>query len=98
EFRGVYVANGVQAINGRVYGAFPLQADLEGRAALPHGISLSATGGMCGEARDSALIVAPQDPPTRPLSRFISREPYVAWQPQAVGPSLRLGRFYAPYG
>jgi hypothetical protein len=98
DFRGAYVANGVQDINGPVYGAFPLQADLEGRAALPHGISLSATVGMRGQARDPDLIVPPQDPQPSTLSRFISREHYVAWQPQAVGPYLRLGRFYAPYG
>jgi hypothetical protein len=31
-------------------------------------------------------------------SRFISREHYLSWQPASVGPYVRAGRFYAPFG
>jgi hypothetical protein len=99
DFRGAFVANGVQDINGPVYGAFPLQADLYGRVALPRGISVSATVGYRGQARNpEAGSVPPQDFQGSAGSRFISREHYLMWQPQSVGPYLRLGRFYAPYG
>ena len=40
----------------------------------------------------------PQDYQGSTASRFISREHYVMWEPQSVGPYVRLGRFYAPYG
>ncbi len=98
DFRGAFVANGVQDVNGTAYGAFPLQADVYARAALPRGFSLSATLGLRGQARDPDTLVPPQDYQGGTASRFISREHFVMWEPQAVGPYLRLGRFYAPYG
>src|SRR6187549_3168182 len=35
DFRGAFVANGVQDPGGPVYGVFPLQADVYARAAIP---------------------------------------------------------------
>ena len=40
----------------------------------------------------------PQDFQGSTASQFISREHYLMWAPQSIGPYLRLGRFYAPYG
>jgi hypothetical protein len=31
-------------------------------------------------------------------SRLISREHYLAWQPEVLGPYVRAGRFFAPFG
>jgi hypothetical protein len=98
DFRGAYVANGVQDVDGTTYGPFPLQADAYARAALPKGISLSATFGLRGQARNPDETVPPQEDQSGLGSRFISREHFVSWQPQTVGPYVRLGRFYAPYG
>ena len=98
DFRGAFVANGVQDVDGLAYGAFPLQADVYARAALPKGISLSATLGLRGQARNPDAVAPPQDYQPGTASMLISREHYLMWQPQTVGPYLRLGRFYAPYG
>lgn len=67
---------------------FPMQADLYSRFAAGD-FSLNLILGVRGQARegrDSAL------------SRFISREHYVMWQPEQRGPYVRAGRFYAPFG
>jgi len=98
DFRGAFVANGVQDVNGPAYGAFPLQADLYARVALPGGISASATVGYRGQARNTDSPIPPEDFQGSGGSRFISREHYLMWQPQSVGPYVRLGRYYAPYG
>jgi hypothetical protein len=98
DFRGAFVANGVRDVDGPATGVFPLQADLYGRVALPRGISLYATVGYRGQARNTDSPIPPQDFQGTAGSRFISREHYLMWQPQPVGPYLRAGRFYAPYG
>jgi hypothetical protein len=98
NFRGAFVANGVQDPGGPATALFPMQADVHARVALPQGISVSGTIGLRGQARSSDAPVPPQDPQPAMASRLISREHYVMWQPQTVGPYVRLGRFYAPFG
>jgi hypothetical protein len=98
DLRGAFVANGVQDPSGPTTAVFPMQADLHARVALPKAISISGTVGLRGQARGSDAPVPPQDPQPATASRLISREHYVTWQPQAAGPYVRLGRFYAPYG
>ena len=44
------------------------------------------------------LLVPMQNYQPLGASRLISREHYALWQPQAIGPYIRAGRFYAPYG
>jgi hypothetical protein len=68
--------------------AFPMQLDLYTLFSFAD-FSVAATVGMRGAARD---------PARSPLSRIISREHYVMWQPRTTGPYVRAGRFFAPFG
>jgi hypothetical protein len=77
---------------------FPMQADLLGRAALSDAWSLALTVGYRGSARDADAGVAADNYTPAAASGFISREHYVMWRPDALGPYLRAGRFFAPYG
>jgi hypothetical protein len=65
---------------------------------LPKGFSVSAVGGFRGQVRDPDLLVPIQNFQPVSTSELISREHYVMWEPEATGPYLRVGRFYAPYG
>jgi hypothetical protein len=98
DLRGAFVDSDVQDPNGPTVAVFPMQADLSVRLALPVGFSIAATGGFRGQVRDPNLLVPPEDYQPISTSRFISREHYLTWQPQAVGPYLRAGRFFVPYG
>ncbi|HXU03823.1 MAG TPA: hypothetical protein VN903_22815, partial [Polyangia bacterium] len=98
DLRGAFVANGVQDPNGDTVAAFPMQADVGARVAAPHGLSLLATFGYRGQTRDQEGDTTGQPFQPTTASRFISREHYVMWQPEAIGKYLRVGRFYAPYG
>jgi len=51
DVRGAFVTNGVQDPNGTTVAAFPMQADVGGRVALPRGFSLLATLGYLGRTR-----------------------------------------------
>jgi hypothetical protein len=64
---------------------FPMQADLHARAEVGP-ISLSVTVGY-GAVREGDV-----------LDRLVSREHYLMWRPNPVGPYVRAGRFFAPYG
>ncbi len=75
-----------------------MQADLAARVALPAGFSFEAVGGLRGQVRDPDLLVPIQNFQPVSTSQLISREHYLMWEPEAVGPYLRVGRFYAPYG
>ncbi len=66
--------------------------------ALPGGFSVEAVGGLRGQVRDPDLLVPIENFQPVSTSELISREHYVMWEPEAVGPYLRIGRFYAPYG
>jgi hypothetical protein len=98
DVRGAFVANDVQDPNGTAVAAFPMQADLAARFALPAGFSLGGIVGFRGQVRDPDLIVPNADFQPVSTSRFISREHYAMWQPAAVGPYVRVGRFFAPFG
>ena len=75
-----------------------MQADLSARVALPAGFSLEAVGGLRGQVREPDLLVPIQNYQPVSTSQLISREHYLMWEPEAVGPYLRVGRFFAPYG
>jgi hypothetical protein len=98
DLRGAFVDNDVQDPAGPTVAVFPMQADLSGRIALPRGFSISAIGGFRGQVRDPDLLVPIQNYQPVSTSELISREHYVMWEPEATGPYLRVGRFYAPYG
>jgi hypothetical protein len=98
DFRGAFVDQDVQDPAGPTVAFFPMQADLSGRVALPAGFSVYAAGGLRGQVRDPDLLIPFQNFQPVSTSQLISREHYVMWEPEAVGPYLRVGRFYAPYG
>jgi hypothetical protein len=97
DFRGAFVNNDVQDPSGPVTAVFPMQADVNVRLAT-HGVSLNGTIGLRGQVRDPGVIVPIQNYQPVSTSELISREHYAMWQPEALGPYLRVGRFYAPYG
>jgi hypothetical protein len=98
DFRGAFVDEDVQDPAGPTVAVFPMQADVEARVALPGGFSVEAVGGLRGQVRDPDLMVPIENFQPVSTSELISREHYVMWEPEAVGPYLRVGRFYAPYG
>ena len=98
DLRGAFVANGVQDPNGAAVAAFPMQADVGVRAAIPRGFSATVTVGYLGQIRDNDAIVPDDNFQPNTASSFISREHFLSWQPASVGPYARMGRFYAPFG
>ncbi len=76
---------------------FPMQADAQVRVA-GGGFSALATVGFRGQARTAPEKLAPDNPKPSAASRVISREHYLMWRPAALGPYVRAGRFFAPYG
>ncbi len=98
DLRGAFVDNDVQDPGGPTVAVFPMQADLSGRIALPAGFSVAAVGGLRGQVRDPDLVIPTQNYQPVSTSQLISREHYLLWEPEAVGPYLRVGRFFAPYG
>jgi len=98
DFRGATVANDVQDPGGATYAIFPMQADLYGRVILGPALSLSATGGFRGQVRNPGDPVPTQNYQPIDSSRLISREHYIMWQPEVLGPYVRVGRFFAPFG
>ena len=98
DLRGAFVANGVQDPDGAAVAAFPMQADAAVRVAVPRGFSATASIGYLGQIRDNDATVPDDSFQPAGGSRFISREHYLSWQPASVGPYVRAGRFYAPFG
>jgi hypothetical protein len=98
DLRGAFVANGVQDPDGTTTAAFPMQADAAVRVAAPRGFSVQASLGYLGQVRNPDLTVPTDNYQPSTASRLISREHYLTWQPASVGPYLRAGRFYAPFG
>jgi hypothetical protein len=98
DLRGAFVYNDVQDPDGPAVAVFPMQADLSARVAFGAGISAAGIIGLRGQIRDPDLVVPYQNYQPISTSRLISREHYLMWQPQATGPYLRAGRFYAPFG
>jgi hypothetical protein len=98
DVRGAVVDQDVQDPGGPTVAAFPMQAEVQGRLALPVGLSLLASLGLRGQVRDPDLLVPYQNYQPVSTSQLIFPEHYLMWEPEAVGPYLRVGRFYAPYG
>src|SRR5215831_17223636 len=98
DLRGGFVDNGVQDPNGPTVAVFPMQADLSVRIAFPAGFSAVGIGGFRGQVRDPNVLIPDSDYQPISSSRFISREHYLKWQPEALGFYVRAGRFFAPFG
>jgi hypothetical protein len=92
DFRYAFMQNDVGSPSGPEDAAFPMQADLYGRAALGEAWSVNATIGVRG-------IVRPEGSRLSGIGdQLMSREHYLMWRPSATGPYARVGRFFAPYG
>jgi len=98
DVRGAFVDQDVQDPAGPTVAVFPMQAEVQGRVALPAGLSLLASLGLRGQVRDPDLLVPYQNFQPVSTSQLVFPEHYLMWEPEAVGPYLRVGRFYAPYG
>ena len=98
DLRGAFVDQDVQDPGGPTVAVFPMQADVTARVALPAGFSVEGVLGLRGQVRDPDQLVPYQNFQPVSTSELISREHYLMWEPEAVGPYLRIGRFYAPYG
>jgi hypothetical protein len=98
DFRGAFVDNDVQDPGGAQVAVFPMQADLSARVALPAGFSIEAIGGLRGQVRNPSELVPLQNYQPVSTSELVSREHYLMWEPEATGPYVRVGRFFAPYG
>jgi len=98
NLRGALLANDVQDPSGTSYAAFPMQADLNVRLALPWGISVAGSVGLRGQVRDEEAVVPTQNYQPISTSRLVSREHHITWMPARQGPYAKLGRYYAPFG
>ena len=98
DVRGALLARDVQDPGGVSAAAFPMQGDLYARFALPNGFSLYGGLGLRAAVRNPDLTVPGDSFQPVSTSRLISREHYATFQPVALGPYVRVGRFYAPYG
>jgi hypothetical protein len=99
DLRGALVVEDVQdPIHGTTPHVFPMQADLEARAALPAGFSLYGTLGLRGRVRTGGPFVPTQNYQPISTSELISREHWALWQPESLGPYVRAGRYFAPFG
>lgn len=98
DVRGAVLAHDAGDPNGATTAAFPMQADLTGRVAFGRGFSFYGVAGLRGRARRSEELVPTQNYQPISTSRLISREHWVMWQPEVIGPYVRAGRFYAPFG
>jgi len=98
DFRAGFVDQDVQDLNGNTVAVFPMQADLTARIALPLGFSVLGVLGFRDQVRNPDVLIPEQNFQPVSTSQLVSREHYAMWQPEALGPYLRAGRFYAPYG
>ncbi len=98
DLRGAFVVNDVQDPGGPKVAAFPMQAELGVRLALPAGFSLSGLVGVRGQVRQPDDLVPDQNYQPITYSRLISREHFVMWRRASRGAYAKLGRFYAPFG
>ena len=98
HLRGALLAHDAQDPDGTTLAAFPMQAEVDARWAPGAGISVYASVGLRAQVRSQDAPVPTQNYQPTSTSRLISREHYLTWQPASLGPYLRAGRFYAPFG
>jgi hypothetical protein len=96
--RGAYASNSTGGTTQTDSAIFPMQADAYGRAAFLHDWSLTVTAGYRGERRSATDDTGANAYEPEGASQFISREHYLMWRPASLGPYVRAGRFFAPYG
>ena len=97
DLRGAYVAQDVQDPNGTVQAVFPMQAEAQARATVSD-FSFYASLGLRARVSRPDDLVPDQNYQPISTSRLVSREHYVMWRPNALGPYVRAGRCFAPFG
>lgn len=95
--RMAFLAHDDGGPDGRELAYFPMQADASARVAFTQSLSILGTVGVRGQARSSQEVADDNFHPAE-LSRLIAREYYLMWRPAALGPYVRVGRYFAPYG
>jgi hypothetical protein len=98
DLRGAFLRQSNGSPDGPLNALFPMQADAYGRVAFAEAFSLQVTVGYRGQARKSPSGVGDNNYLPATADRFISREHYLMWRSGALGPYVRVGRFFAPYG
>jgi hypothetical protein len=77
---------------------FPMQADAYARISFAESFSFSVTAGYRGQVRNAPEGLGELNFYPAANDRFVSREHYLMWRSGALGPYVRAGRFFAPYG
>jgi len=98
DLRGAVLQHHAGNPEGPTTAIFPMQADLQFRLAFAESFSLAATVGYRGQARNSPAGLGNENFYPASADRVISREHYLMWRSGALGPYVRAGRFFAPYG
>jgi hypothetical protein len=98
DFRGALASQDENELTGSRTAIFPMQADLSGRLVIVSGLSFTGIVGVRGQQRDSEGFTPFQNYQPIRASRFVSREHFFTWQPEATGYYVRTGRFFAPFG
>jgi hypothetical protein len=98
DLRGAYLRHYAGNPDGTMQAIFPMQADAQARVAFADAFSLMVTAGYRGSARTSSNLLGDNNFYPASADRFVSREHYLMWRSGAIGPYVRAGRFFAPYG
>jgi hypothetical protein len=98
DLRGAYLRHDAGNPEGTTSALFPMQADLQARVGFLENFSILATVGYRGQARTSSDYLGDDNYFPGSADRVISREHYIMWRAGALGPYVRAGRFFAPYG
>jgi hypothetical protein len=98
DLRGAVLRHDAGNPEGPMTAIFPMQADAQARVAFADAFSLMVTAGYRGSARTSSDYLGADNFYPASADRFVSREHYLMWRAGAIGPYVRAGRFFAPYG
>src|SRR5438552_12584518 len=84
--------------DGPLTAYFPMLADAYLRVAFLDQFSLSVTAGYRGQARTAPAGIGNNNFFPATADRFVTRDFSLTWRSGALGPYVRVGRFFAPYG
>jgi hypothetical protein len=98
DLRGAVLRHDAGDPQGPMTAVFPMQADAYVRVAFADSLSLMVTAGYRGRARKAPSGLGNDNFYPANADSFVSREHYLMWRSGALGPYVRAGRFFAPYG
>jgi hypothetical protein len=97
DVRGVYLQHDAANPDGPLSAIFPMQADAYARLGFGE-VSVMLNAGYRGRVRNPPSLIEPGNYQPTSAASFVSREHYIMWRAGALGPYVRAGRFFAPYG